>query len=311
MELIWVGSSPHVTKNHSTNTIVLDEIFALVPTMILGLVLFGISTMLNLIICIVSAILFDMISNLIYKQKFSLEDASSILTGLLIYFVLPPAAPVYMCIFATGVAVLLLKNCFGGFGAGFVCEIAIVRVLCSLIFGATFAASYLAPELSTAAVSSSPLIEIINNNGITPSFKDMFFGNFVGGFGETAIITLLIGGVYLCARRIIDYKVPLIYLATVALLVLIFKGVEEILPYLMSSGLVLGAFFIATDFSSCPNTLLGRIVYPIFLGAITFLIWNFGDAVNAVYYAIIIGGLVTCLISAYYKPRPYGKKRRV
>lgn len=308
MALTYVTPSPHISQNHSTNTIILDYIFAVMPTFVLALFLFGAEIMLVVIAAVLSAVATELVFNFFYKKKFSITDASSILTGLLIGLVLPPAVPIFIPIVAALFATLVTKLLFGGYGNGIVSEVAITRIFIVVFFSQIFYASYTLPTISEIPGTTNTLIEILRTGGELPAFKDMLFGNVVGAIGETAIITIVIGGLYLIARRIVDYKIPLLYLGTVALLILIIKGPAMIVPYLMSSGLVFAAFFLASDFASCPDTLLGRIIYPILLGAITVLVWFVGDYHNAVYYALVFGGLFSTIFSNYHRPRAYGSR---
>ena len=309
MSLTWVSSSPHITKYNTVNTMMFDYIIALFPTIVLAVFIYGINYCLMILTSIISAVFFEILYEIFSKQKFMLNDLSSVVTGMLIALSLPPNVPAYIPILATGVAIILIKMCFGGNGSSFVSLVAVSRILVVVLLSTSFTNSFVAPTLVESNVSATPLITIIKSGADIPEFKYLIFGNFAGGIGETAIITLLVGGIYLCVRKVIDYKVPLIYLAIVAVIVLIFKGINYVIPYLASSGLILGAFFIATEFGSVPNSTTGEILYAVFLGIATCLIWRFGDSVNAVYYAILFGGIINCVASNYYKPRPIGLKK--
>lgn len=310
MALTWVSSSPHITKDHSVNTILIDYIFALFPTLLMSLFLFGFEYMLLVMITIFSSMLFEMVYDTIYRQKFAIRDASSIVTGLMIALCLPPGVPFYVPIFASVFAILFIKMIFGGFGSGVVSEVAIVRIFVAVLFADMFSSSFVTPEMGNTLGYSKPLIEMIMSSSILPSFKNMIIGNVAGGLGETTILTLIMGGIYLCIRRVIDYKVPLIYLTTVAVLVTIFKGPALTLPYMMSSGLVFVAFFVATDFGQCPDSFWGSVLYSVFLGGATMFIWTFGDYLNAPYYAVLFAGVISSIVTSYHTPKPYGMPRR-
>ena len=309
MSLTWVSSSPHITKYNTVNTIMIDYLIALFPTVILSMFIYGFVYILLILTSVASAVLFELLYELCYRKKFALQDCTSVVTGLIISLTLPPNVPAYVPIIVSMIAIVLIKMCFGGRGASFVSPVAVARILVVVLLSGTFASSFIAPTLTGTSMSSTPLITLIQNGGNIPEFRYLIFGNFAGALGETAIITLLIGGIYLCIRRVIDYKIPLFYLLTVIFMVLIFKGASKVIPYFASSGLVLGAFFIATEFGSIPNSTLGEIVYGLFLGVATCLIWWFGDSVNAVYYAILFGGILNAVLSNYYKPRPIGLRK--
>lgn len=311
--------SPHVASRFTTRRIMIDVLIALTPAALFGIVQFGISALLTVLFSLFGAVAGEFFYNLLRKRKNTLSDCSALVTGLILGLNLPPAVPVYIPVMGGLFATMIVKMLFGGLGKNFANPAAAARVFLLLSFssamtwflppityagiGDFFSNFYLPTDVMTGA---TPL------NGGTATLSQLFFGTVAGSVGETSVLALLIGGVYLIVRGVISWKVPVVTIfSTAAFLALFGVDIPSVLPQIMSGGLVLGAFFMATDYATSPNTVAGSLIYALGIGLFTALIRVFGSYPEGASLAILLMNLVTPLLDKYIIPKPFGGKKDV
>lgn len=314
-----VSSSPHVASNNSVRKIMLDVIIALAPAFIASVIFFGLYALMITALAVGSCVLFEWLYNLMRKQKTTIGDLSSVVTGLILAFNLPPTVPFYIPILGGAFAILIVKMLFGGLGKNFANPAATARLFLVLSFGMAMT-KFVAPiDYSNGFwagftqfygdvdgfTSSTPL------GGGEQNLLNMFLGNTAGCIGETSALALIVGGIYLIVRGVIDYKIPVIYIGTVACFTYIFTGsIASVPPALLGGGLMLGAFFMATDYATSPNSTWGTVIYALGLGFLTVLLRLFTPMPEGVSFAIVIMNLVVPLIDKYIINRPFGTMKR-
>ena len=306
--------APHIhQKGSSTSRIMLDVIIALLPATIAGAVLFGAKSLLTILVCIVSAVLGEFLFNLCAKKKQTIGDLSAVVTGLLLALNLSTKVPLWQCAVGSVFAIVVVKCFFGGIGKNIVNPAIAARVFLLLTFASTVAGGA-APQAYTNAPeiisSATPLVTL--NQGAEAaegvSLLNLFLGNHGGAIGETCAIALLIGFVYLVVRRVIKWYVPVSFIGTVFVCYFLFGGFDVVyaLQQVLAGGLLLGAIFMATDYVTTPNTGLGRIVFGIGCGLLTFLIRRFGGYPEGVSIAILTMNLLTPFIADFTKKKTLG-----
>ena len=280
-EKLWnVSSSPHVRDHSSTQSIMRDVVIALLPATIIGIYNFRLSAVLVILTCCVSCMLAEYIWQRLMKQKVTTNDFSALLTGLLLALNLPATMgnPKYlwMCILGSVFAIIVVKQLFGGLGQNFMNPALGGRCFLMLSFSSVMT-SFTVKEGSNwlygisvdAASSATPLMDV--KEGGYPSLLKMFLGTTTGTIGETSTAALLLGAIYLLLRRVIDWKIPVIYIATFAVFDILYMVIAGAAAYpllyeLCGGGLMLGAFFMATDYVTSPITSKGKVIYAILLG---------------------------------------------
>ncbi|MGN1258963.1 MAG: RnfABCDGE type electron transport complex subunit D [Christensenellales bacterium] len=305
----WVSYSPHIKqKNNSSKRLYLAMLISLIPAIVFGVIINGINSLFIYFVCVPLTTGLDILLNSIKNHKFTFNDFSSILVGVLIAMSMPAGIPVYYPILGCIVSVVFIKFCVGGVGKNFVSEVAVAKVLTFIVF-ANACSKYI--SISTKELTNETvLMGLLNGNLPEGGFLKTFLGIGTGGLGESAILCLLIGGIALCVLKVIDYKIPLVYLISVFLFSGIFMGFKFAPYYLLSGGAVFCAFYCLTDYASSPDTVLGRILYAFLTGFVTVLIWKFSKNYElGAYYATLIGGLVFGAVKGYYVPKFAGEKK--
>lgn len=304
----WVSYSPHISKKGNSNRLYLIQLLSLLPAVVFGVIINGLNSLFLYFICVPLTFGTDLLLNFLKYRRFTGIDYSSILVGLLFAMTLPAGTPVYYPIIACIVTEVFIKFLMGGVGKNFVSEVAFAKVLTYVIF-ANIATKYIA--VTTHELTSQTVLSyIVNGNVPEGGIVKLLIGVGTSGVGECAILCLLVGGIVLCALKVIDYKVPLIYLVSVFLFGGIFFGFK-LAPYLLlSGGVMLCAFYCLTDYASSPDTLLGRILYSVLTGLATVLIFKYSKNYElGAYYAVLLGGLVFSAVKGYYVPRFKGEKK--
>lgn len=304
-----VSSSPHINSKESTNTIMRDVLIALVPAAGVALYIFGIRAFWLLLTCIGSSVLAEFLFTKITKRQTSIMDLSAAVTGVLLAFNLPVTTPVWVAAVGSAFAIIIVKCIFGGVGQNIVNPALAAR--------AFLLAAY--PEHMTGWVldgmsTATPLGML--KSGVSadlPSLMDVFLGNVGGCIGEVSVLALLIGAAYLLYRRIISWHIPVTYIATVAVITFLFGrsafNVEQVVYELCAGGLMLGAFFMATDYTTSPMTKKGQVIFGIGCGVITAVIRLFGGYAEGVSYSILIMNLLVPMIDKYTKNRVFGEAK--
>ena len=300
-----VSASPHVRSSENTSDIMFDVVLALVPTTAYGFYLFGWYAALLVLVCIGSCVGFEALYQHCMGRKVTIGDFSAVVTGLLLGLNLPPKLPVWMAILGSCFAIIVVKQLFGGLGQNFMNPALGARCFLILAFS-----RYMTNFTYDGVTTATPLATLKATG--SANVWDMFLGNTAGTIGETSAAALLLGAAYLLFRRIISPKIPLCYIGTFAVCITIYAAVKGYdIPtflgaHICGGGLMLGAFFMATDYVTSPITSAGKIVYGIFLGLMTFVLRIFGPAAEGVSYSIIIANLLVPLIEKVTQPKYFG-----
>ncbi len=302
-----VSSSPHIGAPVKTKNIMLDVIIALVPALIASVVFFGVRTLIVTALSVASCVLAEYISRRVMKRDQTISDLSAVVTGILLAFNLPSGIPLWVPVLGGVIAIVMIKQMFGGIGNNFVNPALGARIILMTSFPTLMTTWPAAAGTSAvdATATASPLALIAAGNlSELPSYMDMFIGRRAGCLGETCIIALIIGGVYLVAKKVISPLIPCVYIATVFVFMLILG--QDALMQILSGGLFLGAIFMATDYTTSPLTNKGKIIYAIGCGVITTLIRVFGSLPEGVSFSIVLMNIITPLIERATMPKPFG-----
>ena len=308
MEKLIVSSSPHFNGKKTTQNIMLDVVIALAPAMIASVILFGFRAMVVIVTCIASCILSEYLSRRVMKRPQTVGDLSCVVTGILLALNLPVTINPLIAAFGGVIAIVVVKQMFGGIGQNFVNPALTARIILMNSFPArmthwTAAFDYAAG--ADAVTTATPLGMLAEGSADQlPSYLNMFLGTTGGCLGETCALAILLGGVYLIVRRVISPVIPVTYLATAA--VFSFLLGRDPLFDLLSGGLMLGAFFMATDYTTSPLYFWGRVVFAVGCGALTLVIREFGSLPEGVSYSIILMNILTPLIERYIRPKVFG-----
>lgn len=304
-----VSASPHIRKRTTTTNIMLDVIIALIPAVIASIVIFGFRALMIIADTVLVAVAAEYICRKVMKKENTITDLSAVVTGLLLALNLPVGINPIFAAFGSVVAIVVVKQMFGGIGNNFVNPALTARIILLSSFPksmTTWAEPFYYTKGAVDAVTcATPLAQ--NASGeVTANLKDLLLGTTGGCMGETCAVALLIGGIYLVARRVITPVIPLTYLGTVAVMSLIFG--QDILFQLLSGGLLLGAIFMATDYTTSPINTKGQFVFAVGCGILTFLIRNFASLPEGVSFSILIMNILVPLIERATNPRPFGEK---
>lgn len=301
-----ISSSPHVRSKDTTSDIMFDVIIALIPATVVGLYNFGIHAAVLVAVCILSCVGFEALYQLGMKKKVTVLDFSAAVTGLLLALNLPPELPIWMAIVGSAFAIIVVKQLFGGLGQNFMNPALAARCFMLLSFS-----KQMTTFVYDGVTTATPLTVL--KQGGTVGLRDMFLGFTGGTIGETSVVALLIGAVYLLIKRVISPKIPLIYIGTFTIAIVIYAAVTDkavvdfTLAHLCGGGLMLGAWFMATDYVTSPITSAGKVVYGIILGLLTFVLRIFGSGAEGVSYAIIISNILVPLIEKVTVPKSFGE----
>jgi electron transport complex protein RnfD len=298
-----------VRSKESIQSIMRDVIIALVPATAAGIYYFGINALILVIAAIVSAVAFEAICQKVMKKPVTVSDLSAVVTGLLLAMNLPAAAPVWVAIVGSAFAIIFGKQLFGGLGQNFINPALAGRAFLLASYP-TEMTTWSVPnglEVADAATYATPLAQLKAGH-LDASLGELMLGQCGGTIGETCAIALIIGGVYLLYKHVISWKIPVIYIATVAILfgVIGRHGVRMPLQEIMAGGVMLGGIFMATDYASSPVTPKGQIIFAVGAGLITYLIRTFGGYPEGVSYSILIMNCCVPLIERFTEPTIFG-----
>lgn len=309
MNKLIVSSSPHIKTGHDTPRIMLDVIIALLPTFIAGAFIYGIRALLVVATCVLTCVVSEFVFNLVLKKEQSVFDLSAIVTGLILSLTLRADVPVWQCIIGSIFAIIVVKCLFGGLGANFANPAATARVFMIICFTQVIGGARPLITSNPDLVAGATPLYVIEQGGELPSLMDMFLGFKGGAIGETCIAAILIGFIYLVARKVIHFETPLIMVATVFLLSLVFDGSATIALYhVLAGGLVFGAVFMATDYVTTPMTRTGKMIFAFGCGLMTYLIRKYGNIYpEGVSFAILFMNILSPYIESWTKPRAFGK----
>ena len=310
-EKLLVTSSPHLKGPRTVRGIMLDVILALVPASIAGVVLFGVRALVVIAASVISAVASEVIYEKAVKRDVTAGDLSAVVTGLLLALTLPPGVRLYVPIVASAFAIVIAKQIFGGLGTNFVNPALAARAFLMAAWPLQVSSKWIAPLAYDSVSGPTPLAALKSGRGAVPGIWDLLVGTRLGSLGETCAIALLLGAAYLIARDVIDWRLPAGFIGTVFLGAWIFgkSGAYfqgDGLTAVLTGGVLLGAFFMATDYVTSPVTPKGRLYMGIGCGLITIIIRYWGIYPEGVTYAILFMNLVTPLIDRFVVPKYYG-----
>ncbi len=308
---------PQVRTNTDTSRIMLDVIIALVPAMVVGIVMFGVKALLLIAVSVASAVFWEWGYRKLMKKPSSIGDLSACVTGILVALVIPVGAPWWMPVVGTFFAMVIVKQLYGGIGKNFLNPALAARAFLMAswpVIMTTWAVPSVLSKTVDAATMATPLSILKAGTEAMPdyfSFGNLFIGSMPGCIGEVSAAALLVGGIYLLVRKVISWRIPVAFIGTVAILTVIFprngySNIDWMVYNLLSGGLLLGAIFMATDYSSSPVTLNGQLLYGFGCGALTVLIRYFGGYPEGVSYAILIMNLCAWAIDKGTRGRQFG-----
>lgn len=313
-----VSSSPHIHQKKTASNIMLDVIIALIPATIMGVYFFGIRALMVILTSILSCVLSEYIYQKALKKPVTVDDYSAVVTGLLLGLNLPSTIPLWMVVVGSAFAIIIVKQLYGGIGKNFLNPAMAAR--CFMLAAWAGAMTYYTePFVSADAISQATPLAILNGTttGELPSIRSAFIGTIPGSIGETSTLMLLLGGLYLLFKRVINLKISVFYLGTFAILTALFgKNALNIstLSYtafeLCCGGIMIAAIFMATDYTTTPTTKVGQIIFGIGCGFLTFVIRNFGGYPEGSSFAILLMNLLTPLIDRYTVPKSFGEVRK-
>lgn len=308
MPKLTLSSSPHIRTKEDVSVVMRDVLIALCPATIAGIFYFRTGAVINILAGVVGAVLAEFLVQKFMKKRVTIRDFSAAVTGLLLAFNVPASLPWWMTFIGAVFAIVIVKQLFGGLGQNFMNPALAARAL-MLASWPVDMTSWVSPG-ADAVSTATPLAIIKGVEGAQPAtMMNLFMGNVGGCIGETSAILLILGGLYLIYRGVITYVIPTYYIGTVAVLTFIFSGFDvSMIGYnIFAGGLMLGAFFMATDYSSSPVSAKGQIIYAIGCGILTSVIRYFGGYPEGVSYSILLMNVATPLIDKYVAPRVFGE----
>ena len=319
-QMLNVSSNPHVRDKMTTSRIMQLVALALLPTTLFGIWNFGFRAFLVVLVTVASSVFFEWLYDRLMHKKNTINDFSAVVTGLLLALNMPPQIPLWMPVLGSAFAIIVVKQLFGGLGQNFMNPALAARCFLMISFAGKmtdFAVDKLSGYHCIDTVTGATALAELKNSGFTAdsiSVKNLFIGNIHGTIGETSAIAILIGAVILLAFKVIDLKIPLTYIGSFAVFVILYmlgtgKGfdVNYLFSHLFGGGLMLGAWFMATDYVTTPITPKGQLLYGCCLGVVTAIFRLFGGSAEGVSYAIIFCNLLVPLIEKVTKPVAFGK----
>lgn len=307
-----VSSAPHVRADESTGRIMADVLIALLPAGAVGVFLFGLPALWVILTCVLTCMLTETIYEKCMKRPVTVFDGSAAVTGLLLAYCLPSTVPLWLPALGSVFAILVVKQVFGGIGQNIMNPALAARCFLLISFASRMT---LYPQPVDAVTSATPLTLL--RSGQTSDVLRMVFGEYSGCIGETSVIAIVIGAAYLLIRRVISWRIPVSFLLTTAGFIALFRFLggepvtgEYLAIQMCGGGLMLGAFFMATDYTTSPITHSGKLIYGALLGLLTALFRVFGKAGESVSFVIIIANLLVPLIEKVTVPRAFGERRK-
>ena len=317
-----VSSSPHVRTNKDTSYIMKQVVIALLPATLAALFFFRLSALNVILFCVTGSVGAEFLCQKISKQESTIGDFSAVVTGLLLAFNVPASLPWWMCLLGAAFAIIVVKMVFGGIGNNFVNPALAARAFLLASFPVAMTlwtrtgVNWVSSGNIDAYTTATPLSFLkAGSNGVSSladsgiSISNMLIGNIGGCIGETSAVLIILGGLYLMYKGIINYVIPTFYICTVAILMFILGGFNFtfVIYELLAGGLMLGAFFMLTDYTTSPMTKKGQIIYAVSAGLITTVIRLYGGYPEGVSYSILLVNIMTPLIDKYTKTKVFGE----
>lgn len=307
-DLYNVSSSSHVRDKDTSARIMLYVIIALLPATVFGVINFGVRALVLILVCVAVCVASEWVFEKLVHKKSTINDFSAVVTGLLLALNLPHTLPIWQAVLGSIFAIVIVKMLFGGLGQNFMNPALGARCFLLVSFAGTMT-SY-----TYDGVTGATPLALLKNGESVDTMK-MFLGTTAGTIGETSVIAILIGAIILILLGVIDLRIPASYIVSFAVFILLFGGHgldgNYLTAQLCGGGLMLGAFFMATDYVTSPITPMGKIVFGILLGILTGLFRLFGANAEGVSFAIILGNLLVPIIEKFTIPRAFGQKKEV
>jgi electron transport complex protein RnfD len=307
---LYISPGPHIFEKKTIPKMMRDVAIAITPAILASLYFFRIRALLLLALSVASCVVFEAALQFLMKRKITVSDGSAVVTGILFAMIMPPSLPLWACAIGCFIAIGLAKQLFGGLGSNIFNPALLGRAFLMAAFP-TFMTRWNAPVTLDAVTGATPLglVKFAHNPGM--NYRDLFIGNVSGSLGETSALALIIGGIYLLIRKIIDWRVPAAYVGTVFAIGLISNLVAPDvyaggLFHVLAGGLLIGALFMATDPVTSPVTKTGRWVFGIGCGLITMIIRLWGGLPEGVMYSILLMNAVTPILNRTTRSRRYG-----
>ena len=293
--------SPHIRSPRTTKSIMLDVIIALCPALIAGCIIFGMGALIITLVAVASCVVCEWGYEKLMKKPSTVGDLSAVVTGMLLAFNLPVGIPLWQVVFGAIVAIIVVKQLFGGIGKNFANPAITARVVMILAFSRSIT-TWIHPD---GFSSATPLAIIrAGETELLPSVWEMVIGFHGGCLGETCALALVLGGIYLIVRKVITWHIPVAYIGTVAVLTAVLG--QEPIYQSMAGGLLIGAIFMATDYTTSPSTPWGKIIFGLGCGLLTVLIRVWGSNIEGVSFAILFMNILTPYISSWTRSKPFG-----
>ncbi len=316
---LTVSASPHVRSSETTTGIMLDVIIALVPALVMSAVYFGSRALVLTAVTVITAVLSEFVSRKVMKRENTLGDLSAVVTGIILAFNLPATLPLWMAAIGSIIAIVVVKQMFGGIGQNFVNPAMTARIILMVSFP-TAMAKWIVPGADAwsadAVTAATPMANLALAKGgdlssvadSLPTIAEMFLGRHGGSMGEVCSIALICGGFYLLLRKVISPIIPFFFIGTVAVFMFFAGGgnINFVIYQLLGGGLMLGAFFMATDYATSPITKKGKIIFAIGCGLITSVIRIFGSLPEGVSFSIILMNILVPHIENFTLSKPFG-----
>ncbi len=306
---LLISHAPHIWGGFSTNKIMIIVVVALLFPTAAAIYFFGYYAIYIILTSIATAVLSEFVIKKVRKKRF-IMDGSAVVTGLLLALTLPPRIPLWMVVIGAFFSIAIVKEAFGGLGYNIFNPALAGRAFLSVCFPNEMTSWVLPPHFNYDAITgATPLSDNFTYHADKLSlYKDLFFGNRGGSLGETSVLLILIGAVILLVLRIIDWKIPVIYIGIVALGSFLMG--KDVLFQVMAGGLMIGAFFMATDYVTSPVTWKGRVIFAVGLGILTVLMRNFSNMPEGVCFSILIMNAFVPLMDKYVRIKPFGFVRK-
>lgn len=313
---LTVSASPHVRSSETTTGLMLDVIIALAPAGVAAVIIFGLPALLVIAVSVISAVLAEYVSRKVMKRDQTIGDLSAVVTGLLLAYNLPANIPLWIAALGSIIAIVVVKQMFGGIGQNFVNPALAARIILMSSFPGKMSAAAFSGTNNIGwdvdgATGATPMGLISLSDGIAdgaPELMHMFLGTTSGCIGEVSALALIIGGIYLMARKVISPIIPCVYVGSVAVVMAIAFGFDmtAVAYEVLGGGLLIGAIFMATDYTTSPITSKGKVIYALCCAIITCLIRLFGSLPEGVSFSIIIMNILTPHIENLTTPLPFG-----
>ncbi len=305
-----VSSSPHLRAAASTQRIMQEVCLALAPAGIASIILYGANAAMLIAASVITCVLAEYVYQKAAKEKSTISDWSAVVTGLLLAYNLPANAPIWLAVVGGIIAIVLVKQIFGGIGSNFMNPALTARAIL-FISWSSLMSSYPQTQYAVDAVSAATPLATLNGGTVEGlNLWNLMIGNCGGVLGETCKLAIIAGGLYMLVRGIIDWRIPVTFIGTVFVCYLLKDGAEIALYQIMAGGLMLGAFFMATDYATSPVTGIGKIIFGVGCGILLFVIRAFASYPEGCSFAILFMNVATPMIDKFTTPKPFGEVKK-